>query len=165
MPDGWDLETTNHWLAYHADITKAMVTQRTSLESRLVPVTAYVLVAAVECYRRHPEMLLAIERVMGAGAIGAAGRRPGTQVDSVHLWSQANIFLHGRQILMLLGRITPGHEPERTAIVLDFWKRAAGAFRGDGHLQSWDADLVCHRYDDEVEVDCSSDDGVVRLHP
>jgi hypothetical protein len=47
---------------------------------------------------------------------------------------------------MLLGRITPDHEPERTAIVLDFWRRVAGAFRGDGKLQAFDADFTCTPY-------------------
>jgi hypothetical protein len=95
-------------------------------------------------------MLLRIEAAMPAEVIGAAGRRPGTQVDAVHLWSLANIFLHGRQILALLGKITPAHEPERTAVVLDFWRRAAGAFRDDGHLQAWDAGGYVRPYGGDV---------------
>jgi len=91
-------------------------------------------------------MCLAIDEVMPAEEIGRLARTPGNQVDSVHIWSQANIFLLGRNVLMLLGRITPDHEPERTAIVLDFWKRVAGAFRGDGKLQAFDADFTCTPY-------------------
>jgi hypothetical protein len=34
--------------------------------------------------------------------------------------------------------------------VLDFWKRAAGAFRGDGELQAWDAGLRVPRYGPDV---------------
>jgi hypothetical protein len=108
------------------------------------------LISAVECYRRHPELVCAIDKAMRAEEIGAAGRVPGNQIDSVHIWSQANIFLHGRNLLTMVGSITPDHEPERTAIVLDFWKRAAAAFRGDGELQAIDVGFKCTPYTDDV---------------
>lgn len=149
-PSGWTNAEINRWLHYHGESTKTMSRLRTSLESKLIPISAYILISAVECYRRHPEMVLAIDEAMPAEEIGAAGRRPGNQVDSVHIWSQANIFLHGRNILSLLGRITPDHEPERCAIVLDFWRRAARAFRGDGELQALDAGMTCRPYADDV---------------
>ncbi|MGH2757953.1 MAG: hypothetical protein ACRDKJ_00145 [Actinomycetota bacterium] len=149
-PAGWTNEEINRWLHYHGESTKTMSKLRTSLESKLIPISAYILISAVECYRRHPEMLLAIDEAMPAEEIGAAGRRPGNQIDSVHIWSQANIFLHGRNILSLLGRITPDHEPERCAIVLDFWRRAARAFRGDGELQALDAGMTCRPYTEDV---------------
>lgn len=150
MPAGWDIAEVNRWLDYHGEAAEAMTRQRTSLESALVPVTAYIMISGVECYRRHPEMLLRIDEAMPAEDIGAAGRRPGNQIDSVHIWSQANIFLVGRQVLLLLGKITADHEPERCAIVLDFWKRAAAAFRADGDLQSFDGSHAVRRYDSDV---------------
>lgn len=150
LPDGWDLDALNTWIAYHGTAAEAMTRQRTALESQLVPVTAYIMVSAVECYRRHPEMVRAIASAMAPEDIGAAGRRPGNQVDAVHLWSLANIFLLGRQVLMLLGRIGPDHEPERIAVVLDFWRRAAGAFRADGDLQAFDGSRAVRRYDADV---------------
>lgn len=150
MPDGWSVDEVNRWLAYHGESTKAMTAQRTSLESKLIPITAYVVIAAVECYRRHPELVVEIERAMTADDIGAAGRRPGTQVDSVHIWSQANIFLLGRQILMMMGMLRPDEAPERCAVVLDFWKRASAAFRADGYHQAFDGGLRVTPYLPEV---------------
>lgn len=150
MPPGWDSADVNRWLAYHSEATQYMVSTRTSLESKLVPINAYILISAVECYRRHPELLLAIDEAMPAAEIGAAGRTPGNQIDSVHMWSLANIFLHGRQILMLLGKIGADHELERTAIVLDFWRRSAEAFRGDGALQAYDAGFTCRPYTEDA---------------
>jgi hypothetical protein len=144
---GWTLEETNRWIAYHGEIARAMTATRTALESALIPVTAYILVSGVECYRRHPEMIRTIAAAMPPEEIGAAGRRPGNQVDSVHLWSIANIYLLGRQVLAPFGMITPADDIERTATVLDFWKRAAGPWRGDGHLQAWDAGSVVRPYD------------------
>lgn len=150
MPAGWGVDEINRWLHYHGEATKKMTRLRTALESKLIPISAYILISAVECYRRHPEMVLAIDRAMPAEQIGAAGRGPGNQVDSVHVWSQANIFLHGRNILTLLGRITPDHEPERSAIVLDFWSRTSVAFRGDGAHQAIDVGFRCTPYTDDV---------------
>jgi len=150
MPAGWTIDEINRWLHYHGEAAKAMTRMRTSLESKLIPISAYILISAVECYRRHPEMVLQIDAATPAEEIGAAGRTPGNQIDSVHIWSQANIFLVGRNILAMLGRITPDHDPERTAIVLDFWRRAARAFRGDGYHQAFDASFTCTPYTDDV---------------
>jgi hypothetical protein len=152
MPAGWDIAEINRWLHYHGEATKAMTKMRTALESKLIPITAYIVISTVECYRRHPEMCLAIDEVMPAEEIGRLARTPGNQVDSVHIWSQANIFLLGRNILTMLGRMTPADDPERVAIVLDFWKRVAGAFRGDGELQAYDAGFTCRPYTASVEA-------------
>jgi hypothetical protein len=138
----------NDLIAYHAKISGAMTAERTALESRLIPVSAYILVAAAEAWHRWPEMAAAIDKALPAEEIGAAGRRPGMRVNAVHLWSAANIYLTGRKLLMAFGLVED--KVERTWIVLDFWRRAAGAYRADGHLQAWDADLTLRPYDDAL---------------
>ena len=59
-PDGWDRDEVNRMLRYHGEIAHALTVQRTALESALIPVTAYILIAGVECYRRHPELMTEI---------------------------------------------------------------------------------------------------------
>src|SRR5436305_12405714 len=93
-------------------------------------------------------MMTAIDKVMAAEEIGAAGRRPGMRVNAVHLWSIANIYLTGRKLLTTFGIVED--EVERTWTVLDFWKRAAAAYRADGTLQAWDSGLTAHPYGDEI---------------
>ncbi len=88
-----------------------MTAERTALESALIPVTAYILISGVECYRRYPDLMAAIAAAKSPAEIGAAGRRPGNQVDAVHLWSIANIALVGRQLLAPFGMIDPGRRP------------------------------------------------------
>lgn len=146
----WGREEINKWISYHSEITQAMVAERTALESKLIPVTAYIIISAVECYRRYPEMIEKIEAAMPAEEIGRAGRVPGNQIDAVHLWSLANFFLTGRQALITMQKIVPDHEPERIAVLFDFWKRAAEAFRGDGQVQAWDAGMVLRPYPQEL---------------
>src|SRR5437588_5933922 len=93
-------------------------------------------------------MMRAIDAAMPAEAIGVAARRPGMRVNAAHLWSIANIYLLGRKILTGFGLAED--EPERTWTVVDFWRRAALAYRGDDTLQAWDAGFVNRPYDDEV---------------
>jgi len=134
-------------LDYHERISKTMTVQRTALSSALIPVTPYILVSAVECWRRYRDLMDAISVAMPAAEIGARGRRPGSQVDAVHLWSIANIPLVGRQVLAPVGLVDPADELATLATVFGFWEDAARTFRADGHLQAWDAGLVVPRYD------------------
>ena len=153
---GWDREQTNRDILYHGAIARAMTRERTALESALIPVTAYILISGIECYRRHPSLMREIAAAMPPEELGAAGRRPGNQIDSVHLWAIANIFLVGRQTLAPFGLVTPEADLEATATVLDFWRRAATAFRADGHLQAWDAGSVVRPYGADVVAELTA---------
>ena len=73
---------------------------------------------------------------MPAEEIGRRARRPGCQVDPCYLWSIANFYLLGRKIMAMAD--PAADDPARTAAVLDFWERAALAYRGDGTRQAWD---------------------------
>jgi hypothetical protein len=145
-----DKDVVNEWLTYHGRISGAMTAERTALESALIPVTAYIVVACLEAYRRYPTMMTEIAAAMSPADIGATGRRPGSQVDAVHLWSIANLPLVIRTALEPFGLIDPVDDLERLATIFDFWAPAALAFRGDGHHQAWDAGLVVPRYGPEV---------------
>ncbi|HTN78988.1 MAG TPA: hypothetical protein VMK16_04875 [Acidimicrobiales bacterium] len=132
--------TANRLIAYHAPIAQALSAERTSLESKLIPVTAYVITACVESWYRYPEMIRAIDKAMPAEEIGLVGRRPGTRINTVHLWGVPNFWLLGRKVVMGMGAGLD--DPEAAYTVLDFWERAVLAFRGDGTMQAWDTDDV-----------------------
>ena len=51
------VEEANRLVAYHAAISRAMTTERTSLESGLIPVTAYILVACCEAGARRSKVM------------------------------------------------------------------------------------------------------------
>jgi len=148
VPDlGDPVATANRLIEYHSPISRALTTERTSLESALIPVTAYIVVACAESFLRYPEMMRTIDAAMPAEEIGRRARRPGCQVDPCYLWSISNFFLLGRKILRMLDPASD--RPEATAFVLDFWERAALAYRGDGTRQAWDSgrSLI---YDDDT---------------
>jgi hypothetical protein len=153
MPDtprSPDRDRVNKMLLYHGDISAKMTAERTALESALIPVTAYILISGIECYRRYPDLMAAIAAAKSPAEIGAAGRRPGNQVDAVHLWSIANIALVGRQLLAPFGMIDPAVDLATLDAIFSFWEPAAKAFRADGHLQAWDAGFTVPRYAPDV---------------
>jgi hypothetical protein len=135
----WDRARCNEWLAYHSEISYTLTTQRTALESALIPVTAYIVIACVECYRRYPAMVRAIADVVPPEELGRAGHRLASQIDPVHLWAVPNFPLVGRNVLHGAGMLDANTDVAQLAPVLDFWERATRAYRfDDGTHQAWD---------------------------
>src|ERR1700675_2870628 len=124
---GGTKDRVNADIGYHSEISLALTAQRTALESALIPVTAYILVACVESYRRYPEMIEAIASATPPEELGRAGHRFATQIDNVHLWALPNFTMIGRKVLAAAGMIDWEQDVRRMAIVFDFWDRAARA--------------------------------------
>ena len=140
-------DNANRLIAYHEPITKALTLERTSLESALIPVTAYIVVALAEAYLRYDDIMRTIDAAMPAEEIGRRARQPGCQVDTCYLWSIANFPLTGRKVWSM---VDPAADtPERLHTILDFWERAAMAYRGDGTRQAWDTKTATP-YDDAI---------------
>jgi hypothetical protein len=147
LGEGWDRDRCNEWLRYHSEISYTLTMQRTALESALIPVTAYIIVACVECYRRYPAMVQEIADAVAPEELGRAGHRLATQVDPVRLWAIPNFALLGRTIVAGAGKLDTDAEIPSVAPVLDFWERAARAYRfDDGTHQAWDAGGVATPY-------------------
>jgi len=137
----------NHWIRYHSEISYALTMERTALESALIPVSAYIIIACVECYRRYPEMIDEITRAIPGDDIGRAGHDLTSMIDPVRLWAVANFPLVGRKVLTATGMVDPADDERRMGTVFEFWARAAGAYRfDDGTHQAADADGVAMPY-------------------
>jgi hypothetical protein len=150
---GWTVDDVNRRIRYHAEVSHVLTTQRTALESALIPVTAYILVACVECYRRYPDMIRAIAAARAPEDLGREGHRFGTQIDNVRLWGVSNFPLVGRKVLGAAGMLDPDDDARRLAVIFDFWERAARAYRfDDGTLQAWDAGDVTTPYREQVDA-------------
>jgi hypothetical protein len=150
-PRGWDKDDVNRWIRYHSEISVELTQQRTALESALIPVSAYILVACVECYRRYPEMINAISVAMAPERIGEAGHHIGSDIDLVRLWGVSNFPLVGRKILQAVGMIDPDDDVARLATNFDFWSRAARAFHGADRVQAHDAGGIVTPYAPRVQ--------------
>ena len=138
----------NERIAHHSPVAYRLTVERTSYRSQMIPVTPYILVACAETFSRYPEMMRQIDAAMPAEEIGRRGRAPGSQVNTVFLWSIANFYLLGRKILT---QFDPSlDDPVATDDVLDFWHRAASGFRGDGTRLAADAGGAIRVYAPEV---------------
>ena len=146
----------NRLIGYHSPISRELTAQRTSYSSQLIPVTAYILVGCCEAFLRYPDMMRAIDAAMPVEEIVQAGHRPGTEINSVHLWSIANFWLTGRKVMATMDPSLD--DPVAALTVLDFWERAALAYRGDGHRQAWDTG-TCRPFGEDVRATLL--DGVV----
>lgn len=131
------LARTNDLIGYHSPISLQLTAERTSLESRLIPVTAYIIVACAEALFRYGDLARQIDTAMPAEEIGRRARVPGCQVDTCYLWSIANFPLVGRKAIAQMD--PTADRPELVHPILDFWDRAARAYRGgDGTRMAWD---------------------------
>ena len=152
----------DRWIRYHSEISYVLTSERTALESALIPVSAYILVACIESYRRYPEMIAAISAARDPEELGRAGHRFATMIDPVHLWAVPNFPLVGRKVLMAAGLVDPADDEARLATIFEFWSRAAGTYRfDDGTHQSRDAGGVVTPYRDAV-IDLVKDCEAVR---
>jgi hypothetical protein len=131
------LDDANRIIGYHSPISYALTAERTSLESKLIPVSAYVITSCIEAYLRYPAMVEQIEAAMPAEEIGRLARRPGCRVNTVGLWSIPNFWLIGRKVFQSVG--WPGTEdPVPAHRVLSFAERVSMALRADGSRSAWD---------------------------
>jgi hypothetical protein len=156
----------DRWIAYHSEISYHLTMERTALESALIPVSAYIVIACVESYRRYPEMIDEITGAMAPELIGAAGHRLNQEIDPVRLWAVPNFFLIGRKILATAGLLDPVADEQRCATVFDFWERAARAYRfDDGTHQAADVPGVATPFRvhvDEIVERCEPFDEATR---
>ena len=75
--------------------------------------SAYIVIACVECYRRYPEMIDEITAAATPEELGRAGHELTTQIDPVHMWAVPNFFLIGRKVLLAGGHGRPGRRRAR----------------------------------------------------
>src|SRR4051812_13015114 len=139
LPSGWGKDAVNRWIRYHSEISYGLTKQRTALESALIPISAYIVIACVEAYRRYPELMHEIRAAMDPADIGRTGQQVGNEIDTVRLWGIANFPLVGRNVLATAGMLDWDDDVTRMANVFDFWSHAAQAYRGDGAHQAADA--------------------------
>lgn len=144
----------NELIAYHSPISHLLTAERTSYQSQMIPVTPYILVACAETFSRYPEMMRTIAAAMAPEDIGRAGRVPGSQINTVYLWSIANFYLVGRKMMTQFDPSLDGAEDAAT--VLEFWDGAARGFRGDGTRQAVDAGGSVRVYADELVAEVVS---------
>lgn len=111
---------TNSLIQQNADETYWLCATRTVQESKIFPVSAYILFSYLNCFYRFPSLLKKIEAHMSAEEIGDRARLSGVKIVA---WTIPCFYLLGREMLINWGVIKPTDAVEDVVYVMDFWKR------------------------------------------
>ena len=123
---------TNNFIQQNADETYWLCATRTVQESKIFPVSAYILFSYLNCWYRYPDLLRKIEQHMRAEEIGDRARNHGVKIVA---WTLPCFYLLGREMLINWGVITPKDGALDVIYVLDFWKRFQLSWhRNNGNL-------------------------------
>ncbi|MEX2480486.1 MAG: hypothetical protein WD928_06445 [Gammaproteobacteria bacterium] len=129
---------TNNLIQQNADETYWLCAMRTVQESKIFPVSAYILFSYLNCFYRYPSLLRKIEASMSAEEIGDRARHSGIKIVA---WTIPCFYLLGREMLINWGVIKPTDAVLDVAYVLDFWKRFQLSWhRNDGNITNRQAD-------------------------
>lgn len=123
---------TNNLIQQNADEIYWLCATRTVQESKIFPVSAYILFSYLNAFYRYPVLLRKIEARLSAEEIGDRARNQGIKIVA---WCFPCFYLLGREMLINWGVIKPTDAVEDVIYVLDFWKRFQLSWhRNNGNL-------------------------------
>ncbi|MBL8645986.1 MAG: hypothetical protein JNL46_01940 [Sphingosinicella sp.] len=134
-PSYADILEANNLMQSIGDETYWLCLTRTVQESKLFPVSAYIMFSYVNAFYRYPSLLRKIEARMPAEEIADRSRNMGIKIQNSHMgWCLPAFYLLGREWLISLGLLRPQDALEDVIYVLDFWKRFQLSWhRNSGH--------------------------------
>lgn len=131
-----DILQANNLMRTNGEETVYLGITRTVQESKLFPVSAYIMLGYLNAFYRYPTLLRKIEAAMSPEDIADRIRNTNSKLKSMSVnWCMPNFYLLGREMLINMGVIRPQDAAEDVAYVLDFWRRfQLASRRDDGHL-------------------------------
>ncbi|MFT4583051.1 MAG: hypothetical protein ACI8XZ_002809, partial [Gammaproteobacteria bacterium] len=126
---------TNTLIQQLSDETYWLCLTRTVQESKLFPVSPYMLLSYMMAFYRYPELLRKIDAAMPAQDIGDRARNMGIKIQNPSMGWGLSFYLLGRELLINMGLLRPQDALDDLIFVMDFWKRFQLAWhRNDGHI-------------------------------
>ncbi|MGE0487115.1 MAG: hypothetical protein AB7Q81_23385 [Gammaproteobacteria bacterium] len=127
---------TNALIQQLTDESYWLCVTRTVQESKLFPVSPYMLLSYFMAFYRYPELVRKVDAHLPAEEIGDRMRNMGIKCANPAMgWGLPSFYLLGREYLINLGLLRPEDAVEDVIDVMDFWKRFQLAWhRNDGHL-------------------------------
>lgn len=132
---------TNNLIQHLSDESLYLCLTRTVQESKLYPVSAYMLLSYLNAFYRYPELLRKVEQSVSAEELADRVRLVGVKAQAVHVgWCMPAFYLLGREMLIAMGMIRPQDAVEDVIYVMDFWKRYQLSWhRNNGHRTAAEA--------------------------
>lgn len=136
QPTYAQLLETNTLIRHLADESVWLCRTRTVQESKLFPVSPYMLLSYLMAFYRYPTLLRKIEAQMPAEEIGDRARNMGIKITNPPMgWGMPCFYLLGRELMLNMGLLRPQDALHDVVYVLDFWKRYQLSYhRNNGHL-------------------------------
>ncbi len=127
---------TNALIQQLSDESYWLCLTRTVQESKLFPVSPYMLLSYFMAFYRYPELVRKVDRHLPAEEIGDRMRNMGIKCANPAMgWGLPSFYLLGREYMITLGLLRPQDALVDLIDVMDFWKRfQLGWHRNDGHL-------------------------------
>lgn len=127
---------TNALIQQLSDESYWLCVTRTVQESKLFPVSPYMLLSYFMAFYRYPELVRKVDAAMPAEVIGDRMRNMGIKCANPAMgWGLPSFYLLGREYMINLGLLRPQDAIEDVIDVMDFWKRFQLAWhRNDGHI-------------------------------
>ena len=127
---------TNALIQQLADESYWLCVTRTVQESKLFPVSPYMLLSYFMAFYRYPGLVRKVDAHMPAEEIGDRMRNMGIKCANPAMgWGLPSFYLLGREYMINLGLLRPQDAIEDVIDVMDFWKRFQLAWhRNDGHI-------------------------------
>jgi hypothetical protein len=127
---------TNALIQQLSDESYWLCVTRTVQESKLFPVSPYMLLSYFMAFYRYPELVRKVDAHLPAEEIGDRMRNMGIKCANPAMgWGLPSFYLLGREYMINLGLLRPEDGLDDIVDVMDFWKRfQLGWHRNDGHL-------------------------------
>ncbi|MFT3872367.1 MAG: hypothetical protein QM714_06915 [Nocardioides sp.] len=126
----------------HADAWYRLCTTRTTQESKLFPVSAYMMYGYALSFLRYPTLLRRLSEHMSPEEVGDRIREVHTKSSVLNLSVAAGFFLGGRELFIDMGLIKPTDAVEDVYFVEDFFERLHLSFhRQHSHALPSDANM------------------------
>lgn len=134
-----DVEEINQLLWSMGTKFRAEMARPANLKPRWFPVSQSFTLAATHNFLTLPTVVKRLLSRSTPEEVSQRGRRLGSPISPLTLWLFGYHFLVGREALIDAGFVRTNVKGEKIAQVLDYWRRAVFAYRGDGRLDNSDA--------------------------
>ncbi|TFG07181.1 MAG: hypothetical protein EU539_05700 [Promethearchaeota archaeon] len=133
-----DIKETNELIAHVNEIFEYQILNRTLLESKLFPVTAYICVSFYNSYEMLHDILKKVAAKTTPEEMGKKSRKILSELQALTLNYIPLYYMEGRMGDIYRKGDDPKYESmekrKETMFVLDFWKRLASSYYQNGKL-------------------------------
>ncbi|MHA1894458.1 MAG: hypothetical protein ACTSX4_08160 [Candidatus Helarchaeota archaeon] len=133
-----DIEKTNKLIAYCSESFDDLFGKRLLVESRIFPVTEYIMISCLNSYEKFYNQLKLVSDKISPERIAKEHKKLFTEITPLQIFDIQMFPLFGRMIRLVQNKRNPQSESlekfKEIQFILDFWKRLAQSYFNTGAL-------------------------------